>query len=63
MKTKHLFQFNLRFVLLSAGVIVLAGNMLLATKIWKLWPLIVSMFFSFMDIYVALHAMVTEFIS
>jgi len=37
--------------------------MLLATKIWKLWPLLVSMFFSFMDIYAALYAMVTEFIS
>jgi len=62
-KTKHPFHFNFRFVLLSAGVIVLAGNMLLATKIWKLWPLLVSMFFSFMDIYAALYAMVTEFIS
>jgi hypothetical protein len=54
---------NSRFILLSAGVIVLAGNILLATKAWKLWPLIVSMFFSFMDIYAALYAMVTEFIS
>jgi hypothetical protein len=62
-KTAHPFYLNFRFVLLSAGVIVLAGNMLLATKIWKLWPLLVSMFFSFMDIYAALYAMVTEFIS
>jgi hypothetical protein len=54
---------NFRFVLLTAGVVVLAGNLLLAAKIWKLWPLIVSMFFSFMDIYAALYAMVTEFIS
>lgn len=56
-------RLNFRFVLLMAGVVVLAGNLLLATKIWKLWPLIVSMFFSFMDIYAALYAMVTEFIS
>jgi len=57
------FRLNFRFVLLTAGVVVLAGNLLLAAKIWKLWPLIVSMFFSFMDIYAALYAMVTEFIS
>jgi hypothetical protein len=62
-KIKHPFHLNFRFVLLSAGVVVIAGNMLLATKTWKLWPLIVSMFFSFMDIYTALYAMVTEFIS
>jgi hypothetical protein len=62
-KATHPFHLNPRFILLSAGVIVLAGNMLLATKIWKLWPLIVSMFFSFMDIYAALYTMVTEFIS
>jgi hypothetical protein len=62
-KTQHLFHLNFRFVLLSAGTIILVGNILLATKIWKLWPLIVSMFFSFMDIYTTLYTMATEFIS
>jgi hypothetical protein len=63
MKSKHPFHLNFRVVLLSAGVITLAGNMLLATKIWKLWPMLISIFFSFMDIYTALYSIFNEFIS
>jgi hypothetical protein len=62
-KPKHPFHFNFRTVLLSAGVITIAGNMLLATKIWKLWPLLISIFFSFMDIYTTLYSIINEFIS
>lgn len=54
---------NLRFILLSLGAITLAGNLLLATKIWSLWPLLISIFFSFMDIYHAMYSMLNQFIS
>jgi len=55
--------FNVRFILMSLGVITLAGNLLLATKIWKLWPLLISIFFSLMDIYHAVYSILNQFIS
>jgi hypothetical protein len=55
--------FNVRFILISLGVITLAGNLLLATKIWKLWPLLISIFFSLMDIYHAVYSILNQFIS
>jgi hypothetical protein len=48
---------------MSLGVITLAGNLLLATKIWKLWPLLISIFFSFVDIYHAVYSILNQFIS
>jgi hypothetical protein len=63
MKLERPFKINFRVIVLTLGVITLAGNMLLATKIWKLWPVLISIFFSFMDIYAALYSIFNQFIS
>jgi hypothetical protein len=63
MKVKSTFNINYRVILFSLGIIVLAGNLMVATKISKLWPLLVSIFFSFMDIYHAMYSMLNQFIS
>jgi hypothetical protein len=39
------------------------GNILFTTKIWQLWPYTISIFFSCMDIYLAMHSMIHKFIS
>jgi len=41
MKSEKLFNLIAGVTLLAIGVIALAGNVLLTTKAWKLWPLIV----------------------
>jgi hypothetical protein len=63
MKAKPSFNLTGKTILLMLGVITLAGNMMLATKIWKLWPTLLSMFFSFMDIYLAVYSIFNQFIS
>lgn len=57
------FRLNLRFILLATGIIVFAGNLLFAAKIWRLWPLLISVFFSVMDIYHAVYSMLDQVIS
>ncbi len=57
------FHLNFRSVFLLAGFIALAGNLLLATKIWSLWPLLISVFFSVMDIYHAVYSMLDQALS
>jgi hypothetical protein len=63
MKPENPLDINPRFILLALGVITFAGNMFLTTKIWKLWPILISMFFSFMDIYIAVYSILNQFIS
>ncbi len=63
MKNKLSFRLNFRSVLFLAGFVTLAGNLLLATKIWSLWPLLISVFFSVMDIYHAVYSMLDQVIS
>ncbi len=41
MKPEKLFNLIAGITLLAIGVIALAGNALLATKAWKLWPVII----------------------
>jgi len=41
MKPERLFNLIAGVTLLSIGVIALAGNVFLATKAWKLWPVII----------------------
>ena len=41
MKSEKLFNLIAGITLLIIGVIALAGNVFLATKAWKLWPLII----------------------
>jgi hypothetical protein len=41
MKSEKLFNLIAGITLLTIGVIALAGNVFLATKAWKLWPLII----------------------
>jgi len=62
-KNKLSFHLNFRSVLLLAGFVTLAGNLLLATKIWRLWPLLISVFFSVMDIYHAVYSMLNQALS
>jgi len=62
-KNKLSFRLNFRSVLFLAGFVTLAGNLLLATKIWSLWPLLISVFFSVMDIYHAVYSMLDQVIS
>jgi hypothetical protein len=40
MKSERLFNLIAGITLISIGVIALAGNVFLATKAWKLWPVI-----------------------
>jgi hypothetical protein len=47
------------FALLTIGIIALAGNMFLVTK----WPLIVSVFFTFIKIYTTFTVFLNQFIS
>ena len=63
MNPERSFHFNPRSALLSIGVITLLGNILLTTKIWQLWPYTITIFFSCMDIYLALHSMIQKIIS
>jgi len=46
-------------VLLTVGIIALAGNMLLVTK----WPLIVSLFFTAVKIYTSFSLFLNHFFS
>jgi len=62
-KNKLSFHLNFRSVILLVGFIALAGNLLLATKIWRLWPLLISVFFSVMDIYHAVYSMLNQALS
>jgi hypothetical protein len=62
-KNKLSFRLNFRSVLLLAGFVTLAGNALLATKIWSLWLLLISVFFSVMDIYHAVYSMLDQALS
>jgi len=41
MKSERLFNLIAGVTLLAIGVIALAGNVFLATKAWKLWPVII----------------------
>ena len=41
MKSERLFNLIAGITMLAIGVIVLAGNVFLSTKAWKLWPIIV----------------------
>ena len=41
MKSERLFNLIAGVTLLAIGVIALAGNIFLATKAWKLWPVII----------------------
>jgi hypothetical protein len=41
MKSERLFNLIAGVTLLTIGVIALAGNIFLATKAWKLWPVII----------------------
>jgi hypothetical protein len=41
MKSERLFNLIAGVTLLTIGVIALAGNVFLATKAWKLWPVII----------------------
>lgn len=63
MKNILSFRLDFRSVLLLVGFIALAGNLLLAPKIWSLWPLLISVFFSVMDIYHAVYSMLNQVIS
>ena len=63
MKNKLSFRLNFRNVLLLTGFIALAGNLLLTTKLWSLWPLLISVFFSVMDIYHAVYSMLNQALS
>jgi hypothetical protein len=63
MKFAHLFALNSRLLLLGGGIITIAGNVLFAAKISRLWPMAVSIFFSVMDIYTATYSILHQFIS
>jgi len=41
MKSERLFNLIAGITMLAIGVIALAGNVFLATKAWKLWPIII----------------------
>jgi hypothetical protein len=41
MKTEKLFNLISGITLIAIGAVVLAGNVFLSTKAWKLWPLII----------------------
>jgi hypothetical protein len=49
--------------LLIIGVIALAGNIFLVTKIWKLWPVIVSIFFASVKIYTVFSLFLNQLFS
>jgi hypothetical protein len=49
--------------LLIIGVIALAGNVFLLSKIGKLWPVIVSMFFASVKIYTVFSLFLNQLFS
>ena len=49
--------------LLTIGAIALAGNIFLVTKILKLWPVIVSMFFASVKIYTVFSLFLNQLFS
>jgi hypothetical protein len=49
--------------LLTIGVIALAGNIFLVTKVAKLWPMIVSLFFASIKIYTVFSLFLNQLFS
>jgi hypothetical protein len=63
MKAKHALNLNATSIFLTICVITLTGNLLLAAKIWKLWPLTISIFFASVKIYTALNSILNQLTS